>query len=165
MNSSSTLFVIAVFTLLVSACTQAPKPVEETPAPEPVMEQAAPTLNSFVAIFEIPATDIVRAIGFYETLFNIEIEQYDIPGMQMGVWPYENQQVTGLIAQGEGYEPSAAGITIYLNAGNDLQTVLDKVAPNGGTVLVPKTPHADGNGYFAIFLDSEGNKMGLNSPN
>jgi len=44
------------------------------------------------------------------------------------------------------------------------QIILDKVEKNGGKIVTPKTPHADGNGYFALFLDSEGNRIGLHSP-
>jgi uncharacterized protein len=85
--------------------------------------------------------------------------------MQMGILPYESQMVTGVIIKGDGYEPSADGVTIYLNGGDNLQVILDRVEKNGGKIITPKTAHADGSGYFAIFLDSEGNKMALNSPN
>jgi len=122
-------------------------------------------MNSYVAIFEIPATDISRAIGFYEAILGLKIEKMDIPGMQMGILPYEDQMVTGVITLGEGYRPSSDGVTIYLNGGDNLQPILDKVEKNGGKVLVPKTAHADENGFFAIFIDCAGNKMGLHSPN
>ena len=88
-----------------------------------------------------------------------------MPGMEMGIFPYEGQMVTGVIMKGEGYTPSADGVTIYLNGGDNLQTILDKVEKNGGKIIVPKTAHADENGFFALFLDTEGNKIGLNSPN
>ncbi|MEM9326877.1 MAG: VOC family protein [Bacteroidota bacterium] len=122
-------------------------------------------MKSFISIFEIPATDISRAVAFYQDVLDVDIERMDFPGMQMGLFPYEEQAVTGVIMQGEGYEPSASGVTIYFNAGDDLQVALDKVEKGGGQVLVPKTPHADEVGFFALFLDSEGNKMGLHSPN
>ncbi len=121
-------------------------------------------MNSYVAIFEIPATDITRAISFYEKILDLKIEKMEFPGMEMGLLPFENQVVTGVIMQGEGYKPSADGVTVYLNCGNDLQKVLDKVESNGGKIIIPKTPHADEVGFFAIFMDSEGNKMGLHSP-
>ena len=121
-------------------------------------------MKSFVSIFEIPATDISRAINFYQAILEIRIEKMDFPGMEMGILPYEEQVVTGIIIKGEGYQPSADGITIYLNGGENLQIILDKVEKNGGKILVPKTPHADESGYFAVFNDSEGNKMGLHSP-
>lgn len=116
-------------------------------------------------MFEIPATDISRAINFYETLLDIKIEKMDVEDMQMGILPYEGQILTGVIIKAEGYEPSANGVTIYLNAGKNLQLLLDKVESNSGKILVPKTAHADESGYFAMFLDSEGNKLALNSPN
>ena len=85
--------------------------------------------------------------------------------MQMGILPYEAQMVTGVIIQADGYKPSADGVKMYLNAGENLQVVLDRVEKNGGQIIVPKTAHADESGYFALFIDSEGNKMALNSPN
>ena len=121
--------------------------------------------KSFVAIFEIPATDISRAVDFYQTILGIHIETIDMPGMEMGLFPSEGQMVYGVIVKGEGYTPSQNGPTIYLNGGDNLQTVLDKVEKSGGKVLVPKTLHADESGYFALFLDSEGNKIGLHSLN
>jgi len=121
-------------------------------------------MNTFISIFEIPASDITRAITFYQQILGIDIERMDFPEMQMGIFPYEGQMVTGVIVKGEGHQPSADGITIYLNGGDDLQNILDKVERSGGEVIVPKTPHADESGFFALFLDSEGNKMGLHSP-
>ena len=120
-------------------------------------------MNTFVSIFEIPATDLTRAVAFYQAVMDIQIETIEIPDMAMGIFPYENQVVTGVITKGEDFKPSADGVTIYLNGGDDLQPVLDRVEMHGGKIIVPKTPHADESGFFALFLDSEGNKMGLHS--
>lgn len=122
-------------------------------------------MKSYVSIFEIPATDITRAVDFYQTILDLKIEKVNMPKMQMGILPYEGQMVTGVIIKAEEYKPSAEGVTIYLNGGDNLQAILDKVERNGGKILTPKSLHADESGYFAIFLDSEGNKMGLHSPN
>lgn len=122
-------------------------------------------MKSYVSIFEIPATEISRAVDFYQNILDIKIEKMDMPEMQMGILPYEGQMVTGVITKAEGYKPSADGVTIYLNGGDNLQVILDKVERNGGKILIPKTLHADESGYFAIFLDPEGNKIGLHSPN
>jgi predicted enzyme related to lactoylglutathione lyase len=122
-------------------------------------------MKSFISIFEIPATDVSRAIDFYQVILDIKIEKMEMPEMQMGIFPYEGQMVTGVIIKAEGYKPSADGVTIYLNGGNNLQVILDRVEKQGGKILVPKTLHADESGYFALFLDSEGNKIGLHSPN
>ncbi len=122
-------------------------------------------MKSYISMFEIPATDISRAINFYEALLDINIEKMDVDGMQMGILPYEGQMVTGVIIQADGYKPSADGVTLYLDAGENLQVVLDRVEKNGGQTIVPKTAHADQSGYFALFIDSEGNRMALNAPN
>lgn len=122
-------------------------------------------MNSYISIFEIPATDISRAINFYTEILGIEIEKLEFSGMEMGLFPYQDQMVTGVIVKEEGSEPSVNGVTIYLNGGDNLQIILDKVEGNGGKIIIPKTPHADESGFFAIFHDSEGNKMGLHSPN
>lgn len=122
-------------------------------------------MNSYIAIFEIPATDMTRAIKFYEEILDLKIEKMEFPGMEMGLLPYESQMVTGVIVKGEDYVPSSSGVTIYIHGGDDLQVALNKVENNGGQIIIPKTPHADESGYFAIFIDSEGNKMGLHSPN
>ncbi|EPR67069.1 Glyoxalase family protein [Cyclobacterium qasimii M12-11B] len=122
-------------------------------------------MKSHVSIFEIPATDISRAVDFYQAILSIPIEKMEMPGMEMGVFPYEDQMVTGVIMKGEGYKPSADGVTLYLNGGDNLQIILDKIEQNGGEILVPKTAHADESGFFALFLDTEGNKLGLHSPN
>lgn len=122
-------------------------------------------MKSFVSIFEIPATDISRAIDFYQSILDLQIDKIDMPEMQMGLLPTEEQMTFGVIIQGEGYTPSTNGVTIYLDGGNDLQIILDKIERKGGEILVPKTLHADESGYFALFIDTEGNRLGLHSPN
>ena len=114
---------------------------------------------------EIPATDISCAIYFYQAILEIKTKKMDFLGMEMGILPYEGQAVTDVIIKGERYQPSANGVTIYLNRGDNLQVILDKVEKNGGCIIIPKTPHADESSYFALFLDSEGNKLGLHSVN
>lgn len=162
---STILGVVLIFTLGFGACRNKRDAASEKQEADLIVTKNKSDMNSLISIFEIPATDISRAVIFYEEILNVKIERMDFPGMQMGLFPYEEQPVTGVIMKGEDYKPSANGVTIYLNAGNDLQIILDKVARNGGKIIVPKTPHADEVGYFAIFHDSEGNKIGLHSPN
>ena len=123
------------------------------------------TMKSYISIFEIPATDITRAINFYQAILDIKIEKIEMSEMQMGILPYEDQMVTGVITQAEGHIPSGEGVTIYLNGGDNLQVILNKVKNNGGKIHTPKSLHVDDSGYFAIFIDSEGNRIGLHSMN
>ncbi len=147
------------------ACNSQNKSNSETKKQDLSIKKNTNVMNSFISLFEIPAMDITRAINFYQAILNINIDKMEMPGMEMGIFPYEEQMVTGVIMKGEGYTPSANGITIYLNGGDNLQSILDKVEENGGKIIVPKTAHADESGFFALFLDTEGNKLGLNSPN
>ncbi|MEM7575794.1 MAG: VOC family protein [Bacteroidota bacterium] len=153
-----------VLLLLVIGC----RPAEKTSLPTDgatLMDAAKQEpMNAFVSIFEIPVTDIERATEFYRQVLAIELEEFTAPGMQMGIFPVENQMNVGVLLKAEDYVPSSNGVTIYFNAGDDLQIVLDRVEPSGGQILVPKTPHADDSGFFALFLDTEGNRLGLHSP-
>ena len=157
--------ILLIFVFGIFACDNKSKPASEMQRTDSAVTKNTKDMNSYISIFEIPATDIARAVNFYQEILGVKIERMDFPGMQMGLFPYEEQLVTGVIMKGEDYQPSAGGVTIYLNGGDNLQTILDKVETNGGKVIVPKTPHADEVGYFAIFHDSEGNRIGLHSPN
>lgn len=156
---------LAIVGLGFNACSSGNPPKQEAEMIDSPPTQTTENMNSYISIFEIPATDISRAIAFYQAILDIEIEKMEMPGFEMGLLPYENQAVVGVIMKGEGFTPSADGTTVYLNGGENLQMVLDKVEANGGKIMVPKTPHADESGFFALFLDSEGNKLGLHSPN
>ena len=162
---SKTLSAIVILAISLVACESQNKSKSEGQDANAMAAKTTNDMKSFISIFEIPATEISRAVEFYQNILDINIERMDIPGMQMGIFPYEGEIVTGIIIKGDDYQPSANGVTIYLNGGDDLQVILDKVVKNGGEIVVPKTPHADDSGYFAMFLDTEGNRMGLNSPN
>jgi len=115
--------------------------------------------------FEIPAIDFNRAVAFYRAVLALEIHETEMYGTKMGLFPMDGQNVSGAVVQGDGYTPAKEGTLVYLNGGNDLQTVLNRVEQNQGTIIVPKTQISEEMGYFAIFLDTEGNKMGVHSPN
>lgn len=159
------ILALLVSVLCLESCKHANHTNDATATNDTITHSERNEMKSYISMVEIPVTDIVRAIEFYQTILDIQIERMNVEGMQMGVWPYEGQTVTAVLMKADGYKPSADGVTIYLNVQGNLQAVIDRIAKNGGQILVPKTAHADGSGYFAIFLDSEGNKMALNSPN
>ena len=161
----SFFFAIVLIGICFASCTNPSNTNSENQTKDTATVNRTNNMKSFISIFEIPATEISRAVEFYQAVLDIKIEKMDMPEMHMGIFPYEGQMVSGVIIKAEGYKPSADGVTIYLNGGDNLQVILDKVEKNGGKILIPKTLHADESGYFAIFLDSEGNKMGLHSPN
>lgn len=122
-------------------------------------------MKNFINWFEIPASDFNRAVSFYKNILSIDITESDVFGTKMGFLPSDGKNVSGAIVMGEGYEPSQSGVLAYLNGGNDLQAILEKITANKGKILVPKTQISPEMGYFALFADSEGNKMALHSMN
>ncbi|MDX2284300.1 MAG: VOC family protein [Bacteroidia bacterium] len=114
--------------------------------------------------FEIPVRDIHRACTFYGAIFNADIQPTEFAGFTMAYLPGQDGDVTGGLIQHEMYTPSHhAGPLLYLNGGDDLQAVLDRVEGAGGQILSPKREIAPEVGYMALFIDSEGNRMALHS--
>jgi len=121
------------------------------------------SLKNSLNWFEIPVTDFGRAQKFYSTIYD-----YDMPSVQMGettlgFFLVEQGGIGGAIAFGPGYEVSEAGALIYLNGGENLQVVLDRVEGAGGQILTPKTLIPNDLGYYAILKDTEGNRVALHS--
>lgn len=113
--------------------------------------------------FEIPAKNFERAVKFYSTILGAGIEKSNMMGFDMGFFPMQQGEVSGAVVAGDGYVPNDKGTVVYLNGGEDLNTVLSKVEKAGGKVAVPKTKITDEYGFFALFIDTEGNKVGLHS--
>ncbi len=113
--------------------------------------------------FEIPVTDMERATRFYSRLLDQEVQQAETMGFPYAFLPMDREGVGGALAQGENYQPSDQGVTVYLAVGDDLAPALSRVEEAGGRVLAPKTLIDEENGYFALILDSEGNRIGLHS--
>jgi len=120
-------------------------------------------MNNLINWFEIPATDFKRAATFYKTVLDTTIQETEMFGTKMGFFPSDGKNVSGAIVQGTDYMPSGEGVLAYLNGGNDLQPVLEKVEAAGGKVIVPKTQISPEMGYFGMFIDTEGNKMAVHS--
>lgn len=113
--------------------------------------------------FEIPALDIARAKKYYQEIFQIEMQEVEMMGMKMAMFPSDSSKVSGALVQMEGSEPSTKGTVVYLNGHPDLQLVLDRIEAAGGTITMPKTLISEDNGYMAFMLDTEGNNVGLHS--
>lgn len=120
-----------------------------------------------ISWFEIPTQNIERAARFYETIFQIQLFPMDMPNLPMRVFPVEDMQneVSGALVQSADFHfPSnSQGVLIYLNANGQLDAILERVAEAGGQVIVPRTEISPEHGYMAVFIDSEGNRIGLHS--
>ncbi len=115
--------------------------------------------------FEICVTDMARAKKFYETVFGVTLEDWDLPGFQMSVFPgaQGSGKVSGGLVKSDSHIPSMDGSVVYLNADPDLSVPLSRVEAAGGSVLMPKTLISEEIGYMAFFSDTEGNRMAMHS--
>ena len=118
-----------------------------------------------ISWFEIPVNDIGRAQAFYEAILGFPLVPMDMEGMSMRMFPTDVMEGVGgaLVHMPEVCQPSAQGTMAYLNANPDLQAILDRVEAAGGTIAMPKTQITPEYGYMAVFIDTEGNRVGLHS--
>lgn len=118
-----------------------------------------------VSWFEIPVTEMDRAIRFYETVFDTVLERQQFGDVLMAWFPW-NDQLKGaggsLIFSGDHYLPSHKGTLVYFSS-DDVSIELGRVKKAGGIVLQPKTQISPDIGYMALFEDSEGNRVALHS--
>ncbi|MBK8494216.1 MAG: VOC family protein [Chitinophagaceae bacterium] len=124
-------------------------------------------MQNAISWFEIPTTDIDRAQKFYEAIFGITMIPMDMPNLKMRMFPLDDMmtQVGGALCDSGGFHKASAtdGPLVYLNANPDVQGVLGKVEAAGGTVMMPKTEISPEYGFMALFMDTEGNRIGLHS--
>lgn len=127
------------------------------------MEKLSATTNS-LNWFEIPVLDSARAKKFYEAIFEIDMQQQTMMGMEMTFFPGSDNmigKVSGALVKSDMHKPSVDGTIVYLNANPSVQAVLHRVEPAGGKIVMPSTKISDDIGYMAFFMDTEGNRMAL----
>ncbi len=114
------------------------------------------TKRSIVHI-EIPAADQRAAARFYQDLFGFETQS--VPDMDYTTF------MTGNVAGGfptTGSMAQAGEVLIYLDS-DDIDADLRKIESMGGKTLQPKM-EIPNTGWFALFTDPTGNKIGLFTP-
>ncbi|MCD8043483.1 MAG: VOC family protein [Tannerellaceae bacterium] len=122
-------------------------------------------MQRMVSFFEIPAVDFNRAVQFYEQIFQVKLQVMECEQEKMAFFPEEDGQCPGAISwtADNSFQPGSHGVLLHLSC-KDMQATLETITKNGGTVVTPKTKiEAEGRGYFALFTDSEGNRLGLYS--
>lgn len=125
--------------------------------------------RNVVGWFELPVSDMERAIKFYETVFEWKIARHQMGELDMGWFPMMQGDKPGaggsLVYQKDHYKPSSFdGVLIYFTSqSGDLNNELNRVDKAGGKVLIPKRLIAPDIGYMAVFTDTEGNRVALHS--
>ena len=125
--------------------------------------------SNMVSWFEIPVSDMDRAVAFYNEVFQIKIAVHDMGELIMGWFPFaENPEAKGasgsLVYHKGFYKPSTDGALIYFTSRTgDIKDELSRIEKAGGKILKPKTQISPEHGYMALFLDTEGNRVALHS--
>lgn len=125
--------------------------------------------------FEIPVLNLDKAIQFYSEVLAINIEKIKFLDAELGVFNKDKETTKGVLAVKENHSPGS-GIVLFFYVHN-LSESLTKVEEFGGKIITEKTllkqkttegylsintNLIDGKvGYFAEFLDCEGNRICL----
>jgi uncharacterized protein len=112
-----------------------------------------------VFYFEIPVTDMDRALAFYTAVFQCDFERIDVDGYDMALFP-QTDGASGALAKGDVYVPAKTGPIVYFSV-DDIDAVMARAIAAGGSVLYAKKDIGE-NGFVAEFEDTEGNRIALN---
>lgn len=111
----------------------------------------------------IPVTDLPRAMKFYAHVTGRDV--FAFPGMEDKVaaiaGPEGEMVVSADLSIGT---PSMEGPTPYLGARGDIKAMAARVVEAGGTILQEPQFMGDMVGWVAFFVDSEGNRVGIQQP-
>ncbi len=111
---------------------------------------------------EIPTENFERAVLFYNSILKLDLKVVDCGEEKMACFPTGE----GALIYAKGFKPSSNGILLSLNAENELEETLASIEKKGCKIIQPKTKiQVEGRGYFALFIDCEGNKIGLYGDN
>lgn len=130
-----------------------------------------------ISWFELPSTDFDRAVEFYSSVLDDEIDVYtpeeeEAHNGRAGMFQADEGEVGGMIVETDEftsesgatvpYTPTAdSGPVVYLGVDGDLNDALSRVESGGGEVLIPKEEIPEMGGHYAVVTDTEGNRVGL----
>jgi predicted enzyme related to lactoylglutathione lyase len=114
-------------------------------------------MSRFAVWFDIPVTDMGRAIAFYERVTKQKLQRMQV-GAEKETALFESD---GCLFSSPEDKPSHFGSRVYFAATPSVDDWLGRVETAGGKILVPRTAIGGDRGFFAYFEDSEGNRVGL----
>ncbi len=113
--------------------------------------------------FEIAAADLERAFHFYQDVFPGRVRMGTFGGSGLVLFDADFQQgaeVGGSIVFRPDFVPSPSGPLLYLSATEPIHRVTERIKQAGGELIVPLLDLGKF-GFAAIFIDSEGNRLGI----
>ncbi|MHA2398117.1 MAG: VOC family protein [Promethearchaeota archaeon] len=107
--------------------------------------------------FEINADNLSRAKGFYEKVFDWKIEKWE--GGEYWVINAGDEDEEGINGGMQQREEPTDQIFNYISV-SSVDKTKEEIEAHGGTIVSPKIT-VPGVGYFYMFKDTEGNKLGV----
>lgn len=116
-----------------------------------------------VGWFDIYVSDLNRAKKFYQTVFNLTLTDLPVEWGRQSLFPFSpgSPNTSGALVEKAGMQPGANNTVVYFET-EDCTAEESRIEQAGGKVVQPKTSIGEF-GYIAIFIDSEGNTVGLHS--
>ena len=118
-----------------------------------------------VGWFEIYVQDMSRAIRFYETIFETKLLQLNAPFPEIELWSFARSEkqygTNGALVKMTGVHSGGSSTIVYFKC-FDCAIEASRVVSAGGQVMRPKMSIGE-HGFISLFLDSEGNMIGLHS--
>jgi len=119
--------------------------------------------NNPVGWFEIYVQDSARAKAFYESVFKVNLERLNSPGLEMWAFPMQMDRMgaAGALVRMPGF-PSGGNSTLVYFSCEDCAVEEGRVKAAGGRIERPKQSIGE-YGFITLAYDSEGNMIGLHS--
>jgi predicted enzyme related to lactoylglutathione lyase len=140
--------------------------------------------HSFIPWIQIPVKNLVRAATFYEAVFGASFFFEELNNIPHAVFKKNvngKKILNGALIEIQKKEGVTMGPVLFFDATGDFETILFLIKKNGGSVIknktlitkketnnqntIPNTYIDNKPGYYAHFIDSEGNRMGLYGTN
>ncbi|MGL4630800.1 MAG: VOC family protein [Leadbetterella sp.] len=115
-----------------------------------------------VGWFDIYVSNMDRAKTFYETVFNLQLTDLPIEWGKQSLFPFDHEgsNISGALVEKVDMMPGNSTI-IYFQT-EDCISEENRIEKAGGKIIQPKMPIGEF-GFVSIFVDTEGNTVGLHS--
>lgn len=117
-----------------------------------------------VGWFEIYVQDMPRAKAFYEQVFALSMQKLDAADLDMWTFPMVDNAsgAMGALVKMEGCPSGGNSVLVYFSC-DDCAIEAGRAKESGGQVFKEKFSIGQ-YGYIALVCDTEGNMIGLHSP-
>lgn len=119
--------------------------------------------TNVVGWFDIYVSDMSRAKKFYETVFNVELHDLPVEWGKQSLFPFsqDHPNISGALVENQEMAQKGNSTVVYFET-EECTAEEQKIREAGGQVIRPKMSIGEF-GFVSMFIDSEGNTVGLHS--